>query len=139
MNAGQNKNAITMLPADLTLEALLARKNQNEKEETIGQRMARLRRERGITQVELAEILGIAQPMVSAYENGGLRLHGELIVELTKILDVTADQLLGLKETKSGTAPNGRLLRKLQQLELLPRRDQQALMRTIEAFLQRAS
>ena len=139
MNAEQNKNAITMLPADLTLEALLARKNQNEKEETIGQRMARLRRERGITQVELAEILGIAQPMVSAYENGGLRLHGELIVELTKILDVSADQLLGLKETKNGTAPNGRLLRKLQQLELLPRRDQQALMRTIEAFLQRAS
>ena len=139
MNAEQNKNAITMLPADLTLEALLARKNQNEKEETIGQRMARLRRERGITQVELAEMLSIAQPMVSAYENGGLRLHGELIVELTKILDVSADQLLGLKETKNGTAPNGRLLRKLQQLELLPRRDQQALMRTIEAFLQRAS
>jgi len=65
--------------------------------------MARLRRERGITQVELAEILGIAQPMVSAYENGGLRLHGELIVELTKILDVSADQLLGLKETKKRT------------------------------------
>jgi transcriptional regulator with XRE-family HTH domain len=66
--------------------------------------MARLRRERGIPQVELAEMLGIVQPMVSAYENGGLRLHGELIVELTKFLDVSADQLLGLKETKIGTA-----------------------------------
>ena len=117
----------------------MARKTHHDKEESIGQRMARLRRERGITQVELAEMLGIVQPMVSAYENGGLRLHGELIVELTKILDVTADQLLGLKETKNGTPKNGRLLRKLQQLELLPRRDQQALMRTIEAFLQRAS
>ena len=117
----------------------MARKTQQDKEETIGQRMARLRRERGITQVELAEMLDVAQPMVSAYENGGLRLHGELIVELTRILDVSSDQLLGLKETKNGTARNGRLLRKLQQLELLPRRDQQALMRTIEAFLQRAS
>jgi transcriptional regulator with XRE-family HTH domain len=38
--------------------------------------MARLRRERGITQVELAEMLGVPQPMISAYENGGLRLHG---------------------------------------------------------------
>ena len=117
----------------------MARKNQHDKEETIGERMARLRRERGITQVELAEMLGVPQPMISAYENGGLRLHGELIVELTKILDISADQLLGLKETKNGPAKNGRLLRKLQQLELLPRRDQQALMRTIEAFLQRAS
>ena len=117
----------------------MARKTQHENEENIGERLARLRRERGITQVELAEMLGVPQPMISAYENSGLRLHGELIVELTKILDVTADQLLGLKETKNGTAKNGRLLRKLQQLELLPRRDQQALMRTIEAFLQRAS
>lgn len=139
METGQNKNTRTISPADLTLEVLLARKIQKEKEETIGQRMARLRRERGITQVELAEMLDVPQPMISAYENGGLRLHGELIVELTKILDVSADQLLGLKEVKNGTAKNGRLLRKLQQLELLPRRDQQALMRTIEAFLQRAS
>ncbi len=128
-----------MTPAHLSLEALLARKFQQEKNETIGQRMARLRRERGITQVELAEMLGVPQPMISAYENGGLRLHGELIVELAGILDVSADQLLGLKETKNGAPKNGRLLRKLQQLELLPRRDQQALMRTIEAFLQRAS
>ena len=73
--------------------------------------------------------------MISGYEHGSLRLHGELIVELTKILDVTADQLLGLQETKNGTVKNRRLLRKLQQLEQLPRRDQQALMRTIEAFL----
>jgi hypothetical protein len=77
--------------------------------------------------------------MVSETGESGLRLHGELIVELAKILDVSADQLLGLKEIKNGTPKNGRLLRKLQQLELLPRRDQQALMRTIEAFLQRAS
>jgi len=138
MQQEQNKTTLTITPADLSLEALLARKAQNDKEETIGQRMGRLRRERGITQVELAEMLGVPQPMISAYENGGLRLHGELIVELTKILDVSADQLLGLKETKTGTVRNGRLLRKLQQLELLPRRDQQALMRTIEAFLQRA-
>jgi len=42
-----------------------------------------------------------SQPMISVYENGGLRLHGKLIVALTKILDVSADQILGLKETKT--------------------------------------
>jgi transcriptional regulator with XRE-family HTH domain len=98
-----------------------------------------LHRERGITQVELADILDLAQPMISAYENSGLRLHGEPIVELTKILDVSADQILGLKDAENRTVKNGRLLRKLKQLETLPRRDQQALMRTIEAFLQKAS
>ena len=135
MTPSESKSTPTIAPTELTLEALLAHKIQKEEKESIGERLARLRRERGITQVELAEILGVAQPMVSGYERGTLRLHGELIVELTKILDVTADQLLGLKETKNGTTQNRRLMRKLQQLALLPRRDQQALMRTIEAFL----
>jgi DNA-binding XRE family transcriptional regulator len=43
---------------------------QNIKRRNIGQRMARLRQEHGITQVELAEMLGVPQPMISAYENG---------------------------------------------------------------------
>jgi transcriptional regulator with XRE-family HTH domain len=108
--------------------------------ETIGQRLARLRRERGITQAELAEKLGVVQPMISDYERGGLRLHGQLIVELTRILGVSADEILGLEQPRSnGSVKNRRLFRRLQQLEKLPRRDQQALLRTIDAFLAKAS
>ena len=66
--------------------------------ETIGQRLARIRRERGLTQVELAEKLGVAQPVVSDYERGELRLHGELIIKLTGILGVSAEELLGLEK-----------------------------------------
>ena len=43
----------------------------------IGERIARLRKERGITQVEMAELLGLSQPVVSDYERGALRLHGQ--------------------------------------------------------------
>jgi transcriptional regulator with XRE-family HTH domain len=108
--------------------------------ETIGDRLARFRRERGITQMELAGMLGVAQPVVSDYERGELRLHGQTIIELTRILRVSADELLGLEEPKgNGTIRNRRLLRRLQDLERLPKRDQQALMRTIDAFLQKAS
>lgn len=108
--------------------------------ETIGERLARLRKERGITQVELAERLGVAQPMISDYERGELRLHGQLIVELTRIFGVSADELLGLERPRTTAAVRDRrLLRRLQQLEHLPRRDQQALLRTIDAFLAKAS
>ena len=61
------------------------------------------------------------------------------MVELLKVPEVSADQLLGFKEIINETSKNGRLLRKLQQLELLPHRDQQTRMRTIETFLQIAS
>jgi transcriptional regulator with XRE-family HTH domain len=104
--------------------------------ETIAQRLARIRRERGMTQVELAQRLGVAQPVVSDYERGELRLHGQLIVKLSEILGVSSEELLGLKKAPSnGVLKNRRLLRRLQAIERLPRRDQQALLRTIDRFL----
>ncbi len=117
----------------------LVRKAAAKQEETVGQRLARLRRDRGITQEELAGMLGVAQPMISGWERDSFRLNGEVIIALTQILGASADEILGIAEPRAG-APikNRRLLRKLQQLEQLPRRDQEALLRTIDAFLGKA-
>jgi transcriptional regulator with XRE-family HTH domain len=108
--------------------------------ESIAQRVARIRQERGITQEEMARLLGVSQPIVSDYERGELRLHGELIVQLTKILEVTADEILGLEPTKgNNSGKNRRLLRRIQHVDRLSKRDQDALLRTIDAFLAKAS
>ena len=114
------------------------KKVESGQTETIGQRIARLRRERGITQEELAEQLGLGQSNVSDYERGVLRVQGsELIVKLTKTLDVSADELLGLtpRPRANAAAKNRRILRRLQQLDRLPERDQQAILRTLDVFL----
>lgn len=124
---------------DLVAEewALPSKKKSTAEIESIGQRLARLRRERGMTQVALAERLDVAQPVVSDYERDELRLHGQLIVRLTEILGVSSEELLGLKKlAPNGTLKNRRLLRRLQEIERLPRRDQQALLRTIDRFLE---
>ena len=42
-------------------------------DETAGQRLARLRKERGLTQVELAAKVGIIQGLVTNYERDRLR------------------------------------------------------------------
>jgi len=109
-------------------------------EESFGERIARLRREKGLTQEDLAERLGVTQPVVSDYERGRLRLHGELIVQLAAILGVSADEILGLRASgrSNGAVRNRRLLRQVQALEKLSKRDQQALLRTIDAFLAKA-
>jgi len=73
----------------------MPRKSAKEESEIIAQRLGRLRREKGITQAEMAELLGLSQPIVSDYERGELRLHGELSVKLAEILDCSADELLG--------------------------------------------
>ena len=115
-------------------------RSRETSEESFGERVARLRREKGLTQEDLAERLGVTQPVVSDYERGRLRLHGELIVQLAQILGTTADEILGLKASgRSSTAlRNRRLLRQVQALEKLSKRDQQALLRTIDAFLAKA-
>jgi transcriptional regulator with XRE-family HTH domain len=113
---------------------------EGETLEALGHRLAQLRKDRGLTQVELAARLGLTQSFVSQCERGELRLHGELIVELAKLFDVSADEILGLKAPKrSGSARNRRLLRRIQQIDALPKRDQQALLRTIDAFLAKSA
>ena len=82
---------------------------------------------------------------MSDYERGILRLHGELILAIVRILDVSSDELLGVTDS-TDTAPDGpqratkakRVLTRLQKVEQLPKRDRDALMRTIDAFLAKA-
>jgi transcriptional regulator with XRE-family HTH domain len=120
-------------------ETELARATERQNDETLGERLARLRRERGITQAELAEKLGLAQPNISDYERGILRLNADLILKLTAILNVSADELLGIREPKRGRAVRStRIARRIEEIERLPRRDQEALLRTIDAFLRKA-
>ena len=122
------------------VDSMQRKTETREEQEAIGERLARIRRERGITQVELAKELEVAQPVLSDYERGELRLHGQLIIDLTRILSVSADELLGLEVPKRNNVPlrNRSLLKRIQDIDRLPKRDQQALFRTISAFLEKA-
>lgn len=109
-------------------------------EETLGQRLARLRKEKGYTQVELAEKIGTIQTVVSDYERDKLRPHVEMLVRFALVLEVTADECLGLKPIeKKAEKKDRRFARRLDQIQKLPKRDQEALLRTIDAFLTKAS
>ena len=109
--------------------------------ETIGARIARLRRDKGMTQTELAEALGVSQPVVSDYENDVIKVSGETVIQLAQVLGSSADEILGLEKLARTTTAikNRRLYRQLQSIDRLPKRDQQALLRTIDAFLSKAS
>ena len=109
-------------------------------DETFGQRLARLRKEKGYTQVDLADKIGTIQAIISDYERDKLRAHADMIVRFAQALDVTTDECLGLKSAKNiGGNKNRRFLRRLKLIEGLPKRDQDALLRTIDAFLGKAS
>jgi transcriptional regulator with XRE-family HTH domain len=105
--------------------------------ESIAQRLARLRKSRGITQEQLAEQLGVSQSNVSLYERGELRLHGDVIHKLTKILKVSADELLGLTPPSAPRLKDTRFLRRLEIIDRLPKREKDALLTLLNAFIAR--
>jgi transcriptional regulator with XRE-family HTH domain len=112
--------------------------------EAIGARVAQLRKERGITQVQLSSLLGVSQPVISAYERGAVPLRAEQVAQLALHLRVSSDVLLGLKgaaapATLAPSTADARLARRLREARALPRRDKEALLRTLDAFLARAA
>jgi transcriptional regulator with XRE-family HTH domain len=107
-------------------------------EKAIGARIADIRKRQAMTQVELAARLGMGQSLLSRYERGTLRLHGALVVDVARALQVSTDELLGLKDSKGnghGFLAERRFMRRLRQIEGLSKRKKEALLTTIDAFL----
>jgi transcriptional regulator with XRE-family HTH domain len=106
-------------------------------EEPTGQRIARLRKEHGLTQKELADKIGITQTSVSDYETGRLRLSDEMVVRLALSLDVSADTILGLKRNRKEASPSSlRILRRLKKISSLPPQRRKALLKTIDMAIE---
>ena len=107
--------------------------------ETFGKRLARFRKIRGLSQTELSEKIGISQSTLTDYERDKLRLHDKLIVKIAKILKVSSDELLGIKNNgHKEPLPSLRLIRRLIEIESLPLSQQKALLKNIDMFLKAA-
>jgi transcriptional regulator with XRE-family HTH domain len=102
----------------------------------LAKRVEFYRKKSGILQAELADQLGVTQPMISRIEKGLARLNGELIVKLASIFSISTDELLGAKtKPLPETAVGRRWLKRLQRIDGLSKREQDALALIIDAFL----
>ncbi len=70
-------------------------------ENTLGKRIADLRREKGLKQDELAEMLSVSPQAVSKWENDQTCPDISLLPELAKILGVSVDELLSGKKEEA--------------------------------------
>ncbi|MCC0636409.1 MULTISPECIES: helix-turn-helix domain-containing protein [unclassified Clostridioides] len=66
--------------------------------ESLGDRIAKLRKELNINQKELATKVGITEASLSRYENNLREPKSEIIVRLAKSLKTSTDYLLGINE-----------------------------------------
>ena len=64
-----------------------------------GDRIKKLRKEKGLTQQELGELLGVQKSAIAKYENGRVsNLKKETIAKLADIFHVSPNYLLGIEE-----------------------------------------
>lgn len=106
----------------------------------LGSRIAARRKELGITQAELADSLQCSQQSVAQYESGTRRLPVSLLPELSRILGLTLDELLGTrsapKQKKRG--PPSKLEKQLEAIAALPRAKQRFVSDMLETMLESA-
>ena len=106
----------------------------------LGARIAQQRKASDLTQVQLAETLGVSQPTMNAYELGQRRIPVSALPVLAKELGVGMEELLGESTAaakKRGPAP--KLQQHLERISQLPKPRQRMVMEMLEAVLAQAS
>lgn len=64
----------------------------------LGERICKLRKELGWSQVELAKRIGVTKQTVSNWENENIQPSIEMLIRLAKLFNVSTDYLLGLDD-----------------------------------------
>lgn len=104
--------------------------------EGFGRRLAATRKERGITQAQLGEAVGVSNRVIAYYETESDQPPGSLLVDLCKALKVSADELLGIKTPKEPKDPKtARLLNRLKRVGELPAAQQRAVLQHIDGLI----
>jgi len=101
-----------------------------------GERLFTARQHSGLSQMQMAEKLGVTQPTYADWERRTTTLRPEHISELANILNVSVDYLLGRgNKSKQRGGPIGKARRILEEVSALPRHQQQRIISVVEDLL----
>ena len=103
-----------------------------------GERLAEARSKAGLSQAELADRIGVSQRLITHWERRSVTLKPEHLTALADALNMSSDELLGIKPAKS-SGPKGRARLILDAVARLPRRQQDKIIDVVEAFVEKKS
>lgn len=108
-----------------------------ELSESIGLRLARFRKRKGLTQEELGNIIGINQYQVSNYEIDRLHLSDDMIIRFAMALKVSTDAILGLEKVPSESLKL-KYIKRVNRIEHLPAQKQRDILKTLDILIKAA-
>lgn len=123
----------------LYIDGVITGRPSTKKPSEIGARLAELRREAGLSQAQLARLLGMPQRTLSYYERESPDLPARLVAGISRVLGVPVAQLVKVDDgTRSKRGPKSKLERQLDSVRQLPRGQQQFVSKILDSVLQKA-
>jgi len=108
----------------------------------LGTRIAERRKAQGITQIQMADALGVSQQTVNSYEVARRRIPVSALPTVARLLNMTIDELLlgeADKATRKKRGPASRLQQQIDRVSSLPRSKQKFVIEMIDTVIQQAS
>ena len=105
----------------------------------LGARISTLRKEAGMTQTQLAELLGCSQQHLVAYEKGRYRIPANLLLIVAEEFEVSLDELYGVPRKRSKPGPASKIEQQVEKLARLPRAKQRLVAEMLDGILAQAS
>ena len=133
---------IVKLPAHIvvTNADVMAGRPATREAPMFGQRLAALRRGKGLSKTQLADLLDITRKMIDYYERRAGNPSLDFIQRAAEALDVSVAEILGSepnsKKGKPGPPPQLQL--RFDQIRRLPRKEQEFVIRFIDTVLEKA-
>jgi transcriptional regulator with XRE-family HTH domain len=119
-------------------DAMPADRDEKQFFNDLGARIAELRKSQNITQVQLAETLGVSQQTVTAYEVGRRRMPVSSLPVIARYLGTTVEELIGEKAPPAKRGPTPKLQQQIERLNTLPKAQQQVVIKMLDGVLGQA-
>ena len=126
---------MSMAPIDQVSRAMDAAEAKFLRE--LGQRLAAARKAQHMTQVQLADALGIAQQTLAHYETGRSRIQIATLTAMAQVLRFSIDDMLiGRAAKRARRGPASRLEQQLDAIAQLPKAKQRLVADMLDGILQ---
>ena len=101
-----------------------------------GARLAELRKAAGLSQYDLADLVGVSQSAIAFWEVSDTPPRSSALPKLAKALGVRMEDLLnGDVSLKDRPGPKGKLRKLFEEVSKLPRQQQQKVIEFVSAFV----
>ncbi len=100
----------------------------------MSERIKKIRRQKGFSQTELGERIGVSQQVITNYERGIREPNIETLLKIAGALDVSLETLIGEKPIKPDDQTSRALQKCFDQIKKLPVEKQKAFITFVDAL-----